>query len=378
MSPWGCCSASHDYLHSKPSEDDAQIRGVPVGSPVGRTSPGPSHGKRGSNKTCESSNDTNFSFYDGDSRTHLKREASKMLSQGRKQKRFHQDPDYQVPTSSSNRHPFFDNDMGPQQDSFNIQFGHGMDHQFGGGQFEAHTIPMIPLASPKKFRQERPDNETLACYVELDSADTQAGSQQMETCVSMCILIQGMNSPGTPTDYADSGNEGETIQPFITPPMVTHRKGLEWKVKDQQYSGKEKEEAAEEHSYQISPLLLLSSHLLLYFNGSQQTKDRRLMTGFGFVGYWAGREVFTRLEGMEAMAKVYDAELAGLALGAAKAISYAEQHKEIKNLHLFADNSSAITTIYDQKPIPMMRRGRLWPNGKPNGSRSQLEEDLPS
>lgn len=49
-------------------EDDAQIRGVPVGSPVGKTSPGPGHGKRGSNETRESSNDTNFSFNDGDSR----------------------------------------------------------------------------------------------------------------------------------------------------------------------------------------------------------------------------------------------------------------------------------------------------------------------
>jgi len=55
------------------------------------------------------------------------------------------------------------------------------------------------------------------------------------------------------------------------------------------------------------------------------------------------------------MAEVYDAELTGLVVGLKTAITKAESLPEIRHIHIYADNVSAIKTAPDPKP----RQGQL-------------------
>ncbi|KAF7330237.1 RnaseH domain transposon factor [Mycena venus] len=67
-------------------------------------------------------------------------------------------------------------------------------------------------------------------------------------------------------------------------------------------------------------------------------------------------QVFARSLGLGSRAEVYDGELAGLLLGASKAMALARNDPRIKHIHIFADNTSAIKTIFDPKP----RSGQLY------------------
>ncbi|KAJ7679796.1 hypothetical protein B0H14DRAFT_2173861, partial [Mycena olivaceomarginata] len=69
-----------------------------------------------------------------------------------------------------------------------------------------------------------------------------------------------------------------------------------------------------------------------------------------------GVEVFANSLGLGSRAEVYDGELAGLLFGASKAIALAAENPQIKCIHFFADNTSAIQTILDPKP----RAGQLY------------------
>ncbi|KAJ3888321.1 hypothetical protein GG344DRAFT_16710, partial [Lentinula edodes] len=112
--------------------------------------------------------------------------------------------------------------------------------------------------------------------------------------------------------------EGETITPFTTTPW--RRTEPDWKGRLTTLGtlGQDKAEAAKEHKHRMQNISKLDSHLVVYSDGSQQQQEGRLITGYGFVGYRQGREVFSRMGGMGSTAEVYDAEMAGLAHGAAK------------------------------------------------------------
>ncbi|KAJ7637832.1 hypothetical protein B0H17DRAFT_894633, partial [Mycena rosella] len=73
-------------------------------------------------------------------------------------------------------------------------------------------------------------------------------------------------------------------------------------------------------------------------------------TGAGVVIYYEAQEVHTQSIGLGKRAEVYDAELMGLYLGACKAVALAEMNEDIAHILFFADNTAAITTIFDPKP----------------------------
>ncbi|KAF5366508.1 hypothetical protein D9757_012170 [Collybiopsis confluens] len=150
--------------------------------------------------------------------------------------------------------------------------------------------------------------------------------------------------------------EGERIQPFTTPPWRRTAESWNGRLKIVGMEGREKEKAAEEHNQRMAIIKETQSHLAVYSDGSQQKREGQLITGYGFAEYRNGKdsEVFLIEGGMGTTAEVYDAEMAGLSHGAAKAVQHAIENPNptpIHHLIFFADNSSAITTIYDQKPV---------------------------
>ena len=70
------------------------------------------------------------------------------------------------------------------------------------------------------------------------------------------------------------------------------------------------------------------------------------------MGYRRGEEIFTDRGGLGQKAEVYDAELVGIAQAAKNAIRYADRHRQVKHIHIFADNTSAVTSAYEPKPKP--------------------------
>lgn len=56
--------------------------------------------------------------------------------------------------------------------------------------------------------------------------------------------------------------------------------------------------------------------------------------------------------GLGEKAEVYDGEMAVLTMGATKVMNHASEDGKVKHLHFFADNTSAIETVFD--PMPRM------------------------
>jgi len=70
------------------------------------------------------------------------------------------------------------------------------------------------------------------------------------------------------------------------------------------------------------------------------------------VGYHKGIEVFSKKMGMGGRAKVYNAEMVGLMLGAKLAANFIMNHPKITKLYYYVDNSVAAGVIFNPKPQP--------------------------
>ncbi|KAF5377839.1 hypothetical protein D9615_006682 [Tricholomella constricta] len=151
-------------------------------------------------------------------------------------------------------------------------------------------------------------------------------------------------------------SEGEKIIPFISPPWRRTARdfgprltisGADPKIK--------KDDAAKTHNRRTRVLLTDPSNLLIYSDGSmldapgdQQKKN----VGWGVVGYHKDKEVIARRGGLGHTAEVYDAELTGLVVAAKEATTYAQRHPRITNLHIYADNTAAVTSSFEPKTQP--------------------------
>ena len=97
-------------------------------------------------------------------------------------------------------------------------------------------------------------------------------------------------------------------------------------------------------------------HIIVYTDGSQKVISKRTCrTGAAAVGFHQGKEIFKRKIGLGGTTEVYDAELTGLVLGLKAAISSAEPLPMIHHIHIYVDNTSAITSVTD----PQSRQGQL-------------------
>ncbi|CAA7267947.1 unnamed protein product [Cyclocybe aegerita] len=106
----------------------------------------------------------------------------------------------------------------------------------------------------------------------------------------------------------------------------------------------------------ISELTKSNQNLLVYSDGSLIKKSGFSRTGAAAVVYHEGREINSEKMGIGERAEVYDAEMAGLMMGARMAVKYARSHPQINNIYFFADNTAGVRAIFNPKP----RTGQLY------------------
>jgi ribonuclease HI len=140
----------------------------------------------------------------------------------------------------------------------------------------------------------------------------------------------------------------EKAPPFALPPWRRTVEDFEGRLKTHTPRREvSKAEAATEHILEVSRFRLDRDHLTVYSDGSLLTDDRinKPAVGAALAGFHRGREVFRKMIALGGRAEVYDAEMVGLAQAARMATGYARDQR-IRHIHLFADNTSALQTIY--------------------------------
>jgi ribonuclease HI len=103
---------------------------------------------------------------------------------------------------------------------------------------------------------------------------------------------------------------------------------------------------------EVEGLATREENLIVYSDGSLLKKNGFSRAGAGVVMYHKGVEVKARTMGLGGNAEVYDAEMAGLMMGSKMATRFARRNPEIKHIHFFADNASAVKCIFVPKPQP--------------------------
>jgi len=83
-------------------------------------------------------------------------------------------------------------------------------------------------------------------------------------------------------------------------------------------------------------------------------------TGYGLVGYYMGRKIFSIAIGLGPRATVYDAELFALAHASSKAATFVLGKPHIGEVLLFSDSSSALSSIFDPSTHPGQRCSLLF------------------
>ena len=99
------------------------------------------------------------------------------------------------------------------------------------------------------------------------------------------------------------------------------------------------------------------SVLLIYCDGSRMRckGGGKKRTGYGLVGYYMGRKVFSLSVGLGPRATVYDAELFALAHASSKASAFVLGKPHIGEVFLFSDSSSALRSVFDPSTHPGQR-----------------------
>jgi len=103
------------------------------------------------------------------------------------------------------------------------------------------------------------------------------------------------------------------------------------------------------------------STLQIYCDGSRMRRNGgKKRTGYGIVGYYMGRKVFTIAIGLGPRATVYDAELFALAHASSKAAAFVLGKPHIGEVLLFSDSSTALSSVFDPSTHPGQRCSLLF------------------
>ena len=93
--------------------------------------------------------------------------------------------------------------------------------------------------------------------------------------------------------------------------------------------------------------------LLLFCDGSRkQSGTSPKQSGYGVVGYYLGKEVFSVQVGLGKRSTIYDAEMFALAHASMKASTFISDHPDIAHISFFSDNLSAIQSIFTPSVHP--------------------------
>jgi ribonuclease HI len=124
-----------------------------------------------------------------------------------------------------------------------------------------------------------------------------------------------------------------------------------------------KEDAAAAHLLEIKDYQYEPDHLLVYSDGSLVIEKGlgRVGCGAAFVGYHCARIALTHMIPMGKEAKVFDAKMVGLAEAARKADSYTSQH-QVTHLHVFANSTSALQSIFGKAQRPCQEQALTFRN----------------
>jgi len=147
------------------------------------------------------------------------------------------------------------------------------------------------------------------------------------------------------------------INPYLTAPWRRMSTSFGGQVhinpcKPEMKDDEEKHKLIDNHKEKVHKLLDRNNHLIIYSDGSMIKKRGFPQVGAAVVGYHNGEEVFSETMGMGGRAEVYDAEMAGLMMGAKLASRYTRDHPEITQIIFYVDNSAAARAIFDPKPCP--------------------------
>ncbi|GBE87945.1 hypothetical protein SCP_1201710 [Sparassis crispa] len=140
----------------------------------------------------------------------------------------------------------------------------------------------------------------------------------------------------------------ERILPLCLPP---------WKKTMQEYQGRLVITPAQKGTAKDEAMTAHNNNI----NGSMLETAGRRRVGAGYVGLINMKTTIHRKIGMGKKAEVYDAELAGLAWAARDATHYIHTtNHAVQHLHFYADNTSAISTIFEPKTGPGQGHGRIF------------------
>ena len=149
----------------------------------------------------------------------------------------------------------------------------------------------------------------------------------------------------------------ERIDPYLTAPWRRTKHSFAERLqvnacKPETRDNKEKQAIVDSHKKQVQKLAEKEENLIIYTDGSLVKKKGFPQVGAAAVGYHKGTEVFSKTMGMGGRAEVYDAEMAGLMMGAKQATRFITSHPEITKICYFVDNAAAAEAIFDPKPQP--------------------------
>lgn len=149
----------------------------------------------------------------------------------------------------------------------------------------------------------------------------------------------------------------ERINPYLVAPWRRTTSSFGGRItidacKPETKDKEEKQRLIDSHKEKYKELSRKKENLIIYSDGSMVKKRGFPQVGAAAVGFHGGEEVFTEKMGMGGRAEVYDAEMAGLKMGASKAAKFITNHPEVKNIHFFVDNAAAAEAIFDPKPQP--------------------------
>jgi ribonuclease HI len=147
----------------------------------------------------------------------------------------------------------------------------------------------------------------------------------------------------------------ERIDPFILPPWRRLQSAFGSRITITPYTPRpgggedDKKKTADKHNREIKTLSASTSNLIVYTDGSMVIKSGFKRIGAACVVYHMNEEVNSNKMGLGGHAEVYDAELAALMMGISTATTLAKVHGA-HHIHIYADNTSAISSIFNPKP----------------------------
>ena len=143
----------------------------------------------------------------------------------------------------------------------------------------------------------------------------------------------------------------ERVRPFHSPPWRKTALSYPDRVHIRPHPTSD-EDPLGTHKSLLDEIKYSVKNLIAYSDGSHKYYQGFPRTGAAAVIYHQDQEIKTRQMGLGGNSEIYDAEMAGLMMAAKTTCKHAKRQNTINHIFLFADNTSAVSAIFDPKPAP--------------------------